>query len=481
MSEAGTKILVIAAEATPIVSVGGHADAVGALTKALRSIGCDVRLMLPAYGPIDRMRWGVKPNHRTFRINLGGEPQAAQICTGSLDGVPVYYLDHAPTFSDRPVIYAAHDDPARFVIFSALAIAALDHLDWRPDILHLNEWHAAIIARWQRNLRREIISPPCVLTIHSLDKQGIVHRPDVGWAGSLLPQTPDQIVNILYEGLANADAITTVSPTYAQEITTLEYGAGLHDLLCQRRNNLFGILNGIDTETFDPATDQHIAAQYSAQNIAGKATCKQALQREAGLAVRADAPLFGMVTPLVRQKGLDILAQALPQILSSHDMQLVIQGDGDPSYQRQLRSIADQFADKFKLWPHTDAALAQRIYAGSDAFLAPSQVEPCGREQMIAMRYGTPTVARSTGGLVDTVKDIAHGDGTGVLFDQYSADALAHAVQRSVEAFRNKDLWHGMMERGMQHDWSWHAVAQRYADVYAHTIDRHRSIMVASI
>ncbi len=481
MSDAGTKVLFIAAEATPIINIGGLADVAGALPKALQSIGCDVRLMLPAYGAIDRTRWEVKPSQRPFRINLGGEPQVAQICTGSLDGVHVYYLDHAPTFSNRPMFYAGHGDPARFVIFCALALAALDHLDWRPDILHLNDWHTAIIARWQRSLRREVICPPTVLTIHTLDEQGIVYRPDLGWAGSLLPQSPDQIINLLYEGLANADTITTVSPTYAQEITTPEHGAGLHHVLCQRQTDLVGILNGIDTETYDPSTDQHIAEQYSAGNSAGKISCKQALQQEAGLAVRADVPLFGMVTRLKEQAGMDILAQALPDLLTYHDMQLVILGDGDPHYRHLLSSIADRFCDKLKLWLHTDAALTRRIYAGSDAFLVPSRVEPCGRGQMIAMRYGTLPVVRSTGGLADTVKDMDYPDGTGVQFEPYCADALAHAVQRTVEGFRNKALWHDMMERGMQRDWSWSGVAQRYADLYERTIDRHRSIMVASI
>jgi starch synthase len=482
MSNDGIKILFIAAEATPIVKVGGLADVAGALPQALKTLGYDVRIMLPAYGAIDRTRWEMKPYNRPFAINLGGEPQAAEICTGTLGDVPVYYVDHAPTFSDRPVIYAgAYEDAARFVIFGALALAALDQIDWRPDVIHLNDWHTAIMARWLRNLRRELRPPPTLLTIHNLDYQGVVYRPNLGWAASLLPQSPDQIINLLYEGLANTDTITTVSPTYAREIMTPEYGAGLQDLLRMRSNDVVGILNGIDTTAFDPATDRHIAQNYSIDSIVGKAACKRALQEEAGLPVREDVPVFGMVTRLVEQKGLDILAQALPELLSRHDVQLVILGTGDPYYHQVLNNLAEQHSDRFRLWLKFDAGLAQRIYAGSDAFLMPSRFEPCGLGQMIAMRYGTVPVVRATGGLADTVTDLTYNDGDGVLFGPYRADALAHAVQRAVEAFANKNLWQALIERGMQRDWSWTQSARRYGELYERAVERHRSIIAASI
>jgi starch synthase len=482
MSNAPTKILFIAAEATPIVKVGGLADVAGALPQALKALGYDVRIMLPAYGAIDQTRWQMKPCKRPFAINLGGEPQAAQICTGMLGNVPVYYVDHPPTFSDRPVIYTnGQEDAARFVIFGALALAALDHLDWRPDLVHLNDWHTAIMARWLHNLRRELHTPPTLLTIHNLDYQGVVHRPSLGWAASLLPNSPDQIINLLYEGLANADTITTVSPTYAREIMTPEYGTGLQNLLRMRASDVVGILNGIDTQTFNPATDPHIAQNYDMQDLSGKAACKRALQQEANLPARADVPVFGMVTRLVEQKGLDILAQALPELLTQHDLQVVILGTGDPHYHDVLSGIAEKFGSKFRLWLKFDAGLAQRIYAGSDAFLMPSRFEPCGLGQMIAMRYGTVPVVRATGGLVDTVSDLAYNNGNGVRFGPYRADALTHAVQRTIEAFRSKELWNGLIEHGMQRDFSWSQSAQHYGELYARTIERHRSIMAASI
>jgi starch synthase len=477
-----TKILFVSAEVAPLVGVGGLADVASALPKALKALGYDVRLMLPAYGAIDRQTWQMKLHGRPFAINLGGEPQAACVFTGVVDDVPVYFVDHAPTFSNRPVIYAASDeDPARFVIFSALALAALSQLDWRPDIIHLNDWHTAIMGRWLDHLRRDLDAPPALLTIHNVDYQGIVYRPNLGWASSLLPSTYDQVVNLLYEGIAHVDTVTTVSPTYAEEIMTPTYGAGLQDLLRSRSDRLHGVLNGIDVETFNPGTDRYIPANYNTEDLSGKATCKQKLQAEAGLPVRSDVPVFGMVTRLVEQKGLDILAHALPHLLNNYELQLVILGTGEERYHHWLGSLAAQYSDKFHLWLTFDAAVAQHIYAGSDAFLMPSRFEPCGLGQMIAMRYGTVPVVHSTGGLVDTVDDVCTGAGTGIRFDRYHPEALIGAVERTVQIFTQKDVWQDMVKRGMQRDFGWSRSAQRYGELYAHTIERHRSILAASI
>jgi starch synthase len=481
MRTEGTKILFVASEATPIVKVGGLADVAGALPLALKALGYDVRLMLPAYGAIDRTRFPMEPYGRPFTVNLGGEPQIGCIFTGSLGDVPVYYVDHAPTFSDRPVIYAGPEDGARFVVFSALALAAMDQLDWRPDIMHLNDWHTAIMARWLRNMRGSTSVPPTVLTIHNLDYQGTVYRPNLGFAANLLPQSYDGVVNMLYEGLASTDTITTVSPTYAQEIMTPEYGAGLEGIVRARASDVVGILNGIDTKFFDPQTDNYIAQNFSVDDLQGKAACKRALQEEAGLPVRADVPVFSMVSRLVEQKGLDILAGALPSLLQQHDLQVVVLGTGDPHYHWLLNTIAEQFPTKFRLWLKFDAGLAQRIYAGSDAFLMPSRFEPCGLGQMIAMRYGTLPVVRYTGGLADTVPDISLANGTGITFGPYTVDSVVHAVGRTLEVWQNTKLWRAAQERGMHHDWSWGQSARRYGELYTRTIDRHRSIMAASI
>ncbi len=475
------KILFVAAEATPLVKVGGLADVAGALPQALKALDYDVRLLLPAYGAIDRTRYPMEAVGRPFTVNLGGEPQVAQLYTGMLGEVPVYFVDHAPTFSDRPVIYAGGEDAARFVVFSAIALAAMDQLPWRPDIVHLNDWHTAIMARWLRNLRHNISVPPTMLTIHNLDYQGTVARDWIGYAGNLLPQSSDGIINLLYEGLAHTDTITTVSPTYAQEIMTPEYGAGLENIVRMRGSDVVGVLNGIDTTFFDPQTDKHIAQNFSVDNMGGKAACKRALQEAAGLPVRPDVPIFGMVSRLVEQKGLDILAGALPYLLSKHDMQVVILGTGDPHYHWLLNTIAEQFPTKFRLWLKFDAALAQQIYAGSDTFLMPSRFEPCGLGQMIAMRYGTLPVVRYTGGLADTVPDLSLSSGTGITFGPYTTDSVVHAAGRTLDAWRNTELWSAAQERGMRHDWSWAQSARRYGELYTRTVDRYHSIRAASI
>jgi starch synthase len=469
-------ILFVTAEAAPMVKVGGLADVASALPKALRALGYDVRLMMPAYGTLDRQTWDMQPDGKPFAVTLGGEPQAAAIYRSMLGDVPVYYVDHAPTFSSRPVVYTSSlEDPARFVIFCNLVLSALSHMDWRPDVLHLNDWPTAILARWLNALRADLHTPPALLTVHNLAYQGIVYRPNLGWAASMLPTTADQVVNLLYEGIAHADMITTVSPTYTQEIMTPEHGAGLHDLLRSRAADLVGILNGIDVDLFDPATDRCIPANYNVDDLSGKRACKRALQTKAELPERADLPLFGMVSRLVEQKGIDILAEALPVLLNQHDFQLVILGTGKERYHDWLNALATQYPHKFRLWLQFDPALAQQVYAGSDVFVMPSLFEPCGLGQMIAMRYGTLPLVRATGGLADTVTDMASGAGTGFRFEWYAADALISAFERAIDLYRQPDTWCAAMQRAMRSDFWWTASARRYGELYECIISRHRS------
>jgi starch synthase len=473
-----TRILFVTAEAAPLVKVGGLADVAAALPKALVALGLDVRVLLPAYGVLDREAWNMRPYGRPFPVSLGGEPQVGRLWRTELDGVPFLLADHEPTFGGQRRIYS--DDPAtdaaRFTVFCALALGALTQLeaDWRPDLVHLNDWHTGPLGRWLRGLAGDGVDYPTLLTIHNLQYQGLVLRASTGWSGNLLPATRDGLVNFLAEGLLAADAINTVSPTYAREILTPELGAGLWPLLRSRAGDVHGIVNGIDTTTFDPATDPAIPARYDVTDLAGKARCKEALQREVGLPARPDVPLLGMVGRLAEQKGLDILYAALPDVLGRLDLQLVLLGTGDPAIEAGLAGLALRYPESVRLLRRFDAALAQRIYAGADIFLMPSRFEPCGLGQQIAMRYGTVPLVRSTGGLVDTVRDLSEPDGTGVRFDDYTPGALAAAVDRTLVAYRQPETWRAAQRRGMEQDLSWAPSARRYAELYDTTAERHR-------
>lgn len=476
MPDRPLKILFVAAEATPLVKVGGLADVVGALPKALRALGHDVRILLPAYGALDREAWRMRPLGRPFPVGLGGEPQLGSLLESEIDGVPILFAEHGPSFGERPTVYTDFvGDADRFVVFQALTLGALHALDWRPDVVHVHDWHTGLLPRWLAALRAPGFDFPTVMTVHNLGYQGLVAAWSIGFSGRLLPSTPDGLVNFLAEGLIAADAITTVSPTYAREILTPGPGHGLDPILRSRASDVHGILNGLDTDVFDPRTDPHIAAPYDADDLSGKARCKAALQAEAGLAVAPDVPVVAIVARLVEQKGLDITVEALPSLLGGRPLQVVVLGTGDPAIETRLQGLAELFPQGFRLWRRFDPALAQRLYAGADLFLMPSRFEPCGLGQMIAMRYGTLPVVRATGGLVDTVPDLDDDpDGVGVRFEPYTARALAEALARAVAAWEDVPRREAAMRRAMRRDLSWAASAARYADLYRDTVERRR-------
>jgi starch synthase len=476
MPDRPLNVLFVAAEATPLVKVGGLADVVGALPKALRALGHDVRVLLPAYGALDREAWRMRPLGRPFPVGLGAEPQLGRLLAGELDGVPLLFADHGPSFGERSAVYTDFvADADRFVVFQALVLGALRALEWQPDLVHVHDWHTGMLPRWLSALRAPGFDYPTTMTIHNLGYQGLVAPWSIGFSGRLLPSTPDGLVNLLAEGIMAADAITTVSPTYAREILTPGAGMGLDAVLRSRASDVHGILNGLDTERFDPRRDPDIAAAYGPEDLTGKARCKAALQAEARLAVDPDVPVVAMVSRLVEQKGLDITIEAMPGLLGGRPLQVVVLGTGDPAVETRLQGLAELFPHGFRLWRRFDPALAQRLYAGADLFLMPSRFEPCGLGQMIAMRYGTLPVVRSTGGLVDTVPDLDEDpDGVGVRFDAYDAPALAEGVARAVAAWEDVPRREAAMRRAMRRDLSWAASATRYADLYRDTVDRHQ-------
>jgi starch synthase len=465
------KILFAAAEAYPLAKVGGLGDVAGSLPKALRALGHDVRVVLPRYGFVQ----DVKEDLGAFSVRIGGEPHEARLKTSAIGGVPVYLVDHAPFF-DRPKVYEYEDDGKRFGLFGKAILDLLPTANWWPDVVHVNDWHSALAAAFLKTTHagdgryRHIRS---VLTIHNLQHQGLFGRDLFEWLG-LPPEAwdPEGVefygqLNFLKAGIVYADRVNTVSPTYAKEIQTEEYGERLDGLLRSRAAKLSGILNGIDVDTWNPAKDPHIAQMYTRTTVEKKAKDKAALQAEVGLAADAKVPLFGIVGRATGQKGFDILTPALPRVLEA-GAQLLLLGTGEKRYEEPLAALAREnpaFVAALKY----DEGLAHRIYAGADFFLMPSRFEPCGLGQMISLRYGTVPVVRATGGLADTVTDITANpkSGNGFVFAPYTQESLLEAVTRALAFYRQKRGWKSLQQRGMAADRSWTASAKAYADLYA--------------
>jgi starch synthase len=476
-SDAPLRILFVSAEVAPYAKVGGLADVAGSLPKALRALGHDVRVVMPRYGRVDPQRFELQIALDAFPVSLGERVESTGLQQTTLDGgVPVYLVESERYFA-REAIYGYPDDGERFLFFCRAVSVVPKELGWQPDIVHCNDWHSAIIPNLLRSAFEGdsfYAQTATVFTIHNLAYQGIFDHKLLAMTGLgsafLRPQLGEQSdqIDLMSQGILYADVVTTVSPTYAQEILTPEYGEGLDPVLHYRKARLFGILNGLDTERFDPATDPHLAVNYDLDSLERKVQNKLALQREGGLAEDARIPLLGIVSRLADQKGFDLLEPIIESLLGEAGVQLALLGTGDEHYQELFRRIGERYAGQAAVALTFDLALAQRIYGGADIFLMPSRYEPCGLGQMIAMRYGTVPVVRRTGGLADTVTDYSppSGEGDGFVFDNYTRSACLVAILRAVEAFRRPDEWRALQRRGMQADFSWSSSAQRYVDLY---------------
>jgi starch synthase len=445
----------------------------GALPKALRLLGHDVRLIMPRYRRMTLGAHEVRPSVGGASFAVSGSDESARLGETTSGDVPVYLVENDGYFG-RDQIYGYADDTERFLYFSRAALAALEPLDWTPDVVHCNDWHTAIIPRWMRvdtGLPEAARSAASILTIHNLAFQGPFDpsEQNPAWIDPAhLYAQGDGWYSLLAQGIASANLVTTVSERYAEEITTPEYGEGLDGLLTRRQNSLRGILNGIDYDVFDPATDPAIPDHFTADDLDGKEGCKLALQQEAGFDVGPRRPLIGFVGRLFDQKGFDLILEVLEQLLAEVDVQVVVLGTGEPEYEETLRRLSSRNRRQLAAYLRFDADLAQRIYAAADIFLMPSRYEPCGLGQMIALRYGTVPVVRATGGLVDTVLDYqgATGRGTGFVFKRYDAIGLVVALSRALELYRQPERWREIQRQGMRQDFSWTASAQRYVEAY---------------
>lgn len=483
------KILVATSEMAPLVKTGGLADVTGALPKQLAAMGHDVAVVMPFYGQIDRDAYKFHKVIPELVVELPAGRRVPAIWYTALPGddpesppVTVFLVEDMGLF-ERPQLYADGgqeypDNPLRFGYFCLSVIYMLQELCWFPDVIHCNDWQTALIPtylRWRLSLREDerLEQIRILFSIHNLSYQGVyppyMHEL-LGLPSELMH--PDHLefhghINLLKGGIIHSDWINTVSPTYAREIQTPEYGCGLEGLLHQRAGCLVGILNGIDTREWDPAADTHIKKNFSVNAREGKSKCKKALQKYYGLPTDPNVPLFGLVSRLANQKGLDILAPCLTRLLKEH-VQFVLLGSGQPEYHEYFKSLASVFPDKVGIELGFNNKLAHQIEAGADFFLMPSMFEPCGLNQMYSMRYGTIPIVRRTGGLADSVihateESIATGEGTGFVFDDYDTEALMDALWQALDVYYNrKDEMQQLVTNAMERDFSWGKAAGMY-------------------
>lgn len=469
------KTLICASEAVPFAKTGGLADVAGALPKALAARGHDVRVILPKYRQVDPSRTPMEPALRGLSVQVGGQTFSFDLYESrAIPGVMTYLVDCPPLF-DRDSLYGQPDDARRFTFFCRAVLDSLPRLGWIPDIIHCNDWQTALVPVYLSTLLRDKAPYQDIstaYTVHNLAYQGVFDRAAFDETG--LPPEMFGIdglefygnMNLMKAGILFAEVITTVSPTYAKEIQTPQFGERLEGVLAKRSGDLYGILNGIDTDIWDPARDEALAHRYDAASLDSKQLNKTALQGRCRLPAR-NVPVIGIISRLAAQKGFDILAEALADILR-FDLQFVVLGVGEEPYHRLFTDYARRFPERLSANLTFDDELARLIYAGCDMFLMPSRFEPCGLGQMISLRYGTVPVVRATGGLADTVFefDRAAEKGNGFVFQEYSAVSLLGAVSRALVLYQDGEMWRVLQRNAMSCDFSWERSADEYVNVY---------------
>jgi starch synthase len=490
-------ILILAAEVAPFAKVGGLADVAGALPKALKELGHDVRVAMPCYRMIeDNPAYAVQECLPGFPVPSGqGKPDTAFVkrtrIRSAAGDIPVYLVGNAPAkrgkkgYFEEAVgstsVYVFAVEPYAFFARAVLEMLPRISQSWVPDVIHCNDWHTGLLPVYQHELyadRPVASSAATLFSIHNLAYQGTF--PKSCWNSTGLPESLfsfDKLEfygqwSFMKAGLTYSDRVNTVSENYAKEIETAEFGCGLEGMMrwLSGGGRLSGILNGIDFEEFNPETDTRIPANYSALDLKGKAKCKAELQRETGL-IPGDAMVIGMVTRLAEQKGFDLIASALEPLLAQ-PIQLVLLGTGDREFEKLFKRLQTQRPGQVYVKTAFDPDLAQRIYAGSDTFLMPSRFEPCGLGQLISLRYGTVPIVRTVGGLADTVTDVSSKSqaANGFTFSAYTPEAMMATIQRAVDLYSHKRAWKTVVVRGMKQDWSWSRSAKRYEALYAEAI-----------
>ncbi|MCM3627308.1 glycogen synthase GlgA [Paenibacillus glycanilyticus] len=468
-------ILMAASEANPLAKSGGLADVAGALPKALKQRGADARIIMPKYEEIPDYYIQQFERIAEFQVNFGWRSQYCGLMKAEIDGIIFYLIDNEFYFR-RKGLYGYGDDAERFVFYSVAVMEAVRYMDFKPDIVHCHDWQAGLIPFL---LRTRYSSDPAwdgvksVFTIHNLMYQGLfgieLLKELLGSGDEMF--TADKLefhgaASCLKGGLVYADKLTTVSETYASEIQSWEYGERLDGMLRSRSHDLIGIVNGIDTELYDPMNDDALHTPYRS-SIARKRKNKLSLQAELGLPESEEVPLLGIVSRLVESKGMDLIAWKLEELMQE-DVQLVVLGAGDWHYENVMNHLVARYPDKAAVWLGYNDRLARRIYAGSDIFLMPSRFEPCGLSQLLALRYRSIPLVRETGGLKDTVQSYNEftGEGNGFSFANYNADDYWHTLKRALHFYRDETVWRSIVDNAGKEDYSWSRSAKAYMALY---------------
>lgn len=478
------KICLASSELVPLAKTGGLADVAAALAEFLDSHGHDIRVLIPFYSSMDVSGMQVTPVSflQNLPMRLGPHQFRFSIDALVLPGKSLtVYLLRCPELYNRPGIYTSDgDEHLRFILLSRAAIEMCQHMAFAPDIFHCHDWHTALIPMYLKTLYawdQLFAGTKSVLTIHNIGYQGIFNAnilPDTG-----MSDRPDKLhqedlalgrISFLKTGVLYADVLTTVSPTYAQEILSPDYGMGLQDLLQQRRDSLVGILNGVDYEEWNPSSDPLIPFSYTARAISGKKKNKLALMKELGLHVDENTPLIGMVTRLTYQKGIELVQKTVPALMQKRRFALVVLGSGEPRYEQFFSWLQNHHRERVCFYRGFNNRLAHWIEAGSDLFLMPSRFEPCGLNQMYSLRYGTVPIVRRTGGLADSVQlfEPGSGKGTGIVFNDFNDIAMNWALNTGLDLFEDKKTWRRLVRNGMAMNFSWHQQGQVYVDLFRH-------------
>ena len=479
-------VCLLASEAAPLSKTGGLADVSSALTKYLHAAGHDVRLFTPLYSSINRSKFPIQPVEglQNIDVAVGTHHYVMSVMTTPMPGstAPIYLID-CPALYSRPTLYTADaDEHLRFLAFTRAALTCCQRMQWSPQVLHCNDWHTAFAPLFLKAVYdwdRLFAGTRSVLTIHNIGYQGVfaaaaIEDLSLGPKNYMLHQDDLRTgrINPLRHGIIYADAITTVSPTHAREICTDQYGMGLQDSLRARGSALVGILNGVDYDEWDPRHDHYLPQHFDPDTLGVKAQLKQQLIERLDLKISAQTPLAGIVSRLASQKGIDLMFESLPQVLEWRELGLVALGSGDAQYEKFFTELQQSFPGRVVFRRGYDDELAHWIEAACDMFLMPSLYEPCGLNQMYSLRYGTVPIVRKTGGLADSVEnyDSATGQGTGVVFNDFDAEALEWGLNTALDLYAEPEHWSGMVRNGMQRDFSWQRQGGLYVDLYKRLI-----------
>ena len=469
------KVLFVAAEAVPFIKTGGLADVAGSLPKALTAQGVDIRVVMPKYENIPAEYQQKMKHIGETTVNLSWRSQYCGVLKLTQDSVPFYFIDNEYYFK-RSGLYGYDDDAERFAFFSKAVFEILPLIDFAPDIIHCNDWHAGMVSVFLKDQYHfKYPKLRTVYTIHNLRYQGVFGKDIMGdilgldWKHFHEGGVEfDGDVNYMKSGIVYSDFITTVSQSYAEEIKCPFYGEQLDALLREKSHCLAGIINGIDYDVYDPRKDEKIYYKYSTENIYDKVENKVKLQEKLGLPQNRSIPMIGLVARLVAPKGLDLIAHVIEELISGENVQIVILGTGESQYEELFRNMAWKYPRKVSANIMFDNELAQQIYAAADMFLMPSQYEPCGIGQLIALKYGTIPIVRETGGLKDSVRAYNKYDGTGngFSFANYNAHELLFAIKKALGAYDDKAVWQGIIKNAMKSDFSWQRSAKQYLKLY---------------